>query len=275
MFVLPGSTNISTYWKLKNTDGTPATGLTITDFDLQYVRAGAAPSAKVDATALAATDTAHTDNYGIAIDATDQPGLYRFDFPDAAFAAGVIGVTLTVKHTSLAGGSEDMYVDLALLNRLLAYVQLLARTDAAIATDRTTQLGEINANQGTGAGSFDNTAAPTVALTSAYDLYHADIQLHIDEANTQDEWTVTAFKNGVRLTSGVTSPTIQVVKRADGTDLVAATALTEIGTTESFKKDCVTTERTTAGEAVVAIFSATIDGGTRTFSRVVGRDSTA
>lgn len=275
MFVLPGSVNVSTYWKLKNTDGTAATGLTITDFDLQYVRVGATPAAKVDATALAATNTAHTDNYGIEIDATDQPGLYRFDFPDAAFAAGVIGVVLTVKHTSLLGGSEDLYVDLSLMNRLLAYSQLALRTDAAIATDRATELGEINANQGTGAGSFDNTAAPTVALTTAYDLYHADINLSVDEANTQDEYTITAFKNGVRLTSGVTSPTIQVVKRADGTDLIAATALTEIGSTESFRYNATTTARITAGEAVIAIFSATIDAGTRTFSRVLSRDSAA
>jgi hypothetical protein len=78
-------------------DGTAATGLTITNFDLQYVRSGAAPSAKVDATALAATDSAHGDNQAIEIDATDQPGLYRVDWPDAAFAAGVPEVILTVK----------------------------------------------------------------------------------------------------------------------------------------------------------------------------------
>lgn len=38
--------------------------------------------------------------------------------------------------------------------KLLAYVQLLARSDAAITTDRATELGEINANQGSGAGDF-------------------------------------------------------------------------------------------------------------------------
>lgn len=98
MDVLAGSTDVTTYVVLRlAADGTEATGLTITNIDLQYCRSGAAPAAKVDATALAAIDTAHTDNYGIEIDATDQPGLYRIDWPDAAFAAGVREVVLSVK----------------------------------------------------------------------------------------------------------------------------------------------------------------------------------
>ena len=98
MLVAGGSTNVTTYFALRlSADGKAATGLTITDFDLQYVRSGAAPSAKVDATALAATDSAHADNKAIEIDATDQPGLYRVDWPDAAFAAGVREVILSVK----------------------------------------------------------------------------------------------------------------------------------------------------------------------------------
>lgn len=100
MIVTGGATDITTYFAMRLEAGGDATGLTIADFDLQYVRTRTAPVAKVDAVALAATDTAHTDNRGIEIDATDQPGLYRFDWPDAAFAAGVKEVILTVKHTS-------------------------------------------------------------------------------------------------------------------------------------------------------------------------------
>ena len=98
MIVAPGSTNVTTYFLLRLTaTGLEATGLPITNIDLQYVRSGAAPSAKVDATALAATDSAHGDNQAIEINATNQPGLYRVDWPDAAFAAGVREVILTVK----------------------------------------------------------------------------------------------------------------------------------------------------------------------------------
>ena len=44
--------------RLFRLDGTDATGLTISDLDLQYVRSGEVPVAKVDAVALAATNTA-------------------------------------------------------------------------------------------------------------------------------------------------------------------------------------------------------------------------
>lgn len=110
MKVYAGSIDVTTYFHLRNTDGTDATGLTITNLDLQYVRSGAAPSAKVDATALAATDSAHGDNKAIEIDATDQPGLYRVDWPDAAFAAGVREVILTLKCTGVQ--TESLRVEL-------------------------------------------------------------------------------------------------------------------------------------------------------------------
>lgn len=112
------------------------------------------------------------------------------------------------------------------------------------------------------------------AVTAITDLYHADIQFTRDQANTQDEWTVSWFKNGVKQTSGITSPTLQAIKRVDGTDLFAATAMTQIGSTGSYKLDRTTTNRITVGEAVVAVAVATIDSSSRTFVRNIGRDST-
>jgi hypothetical protein len=98
VIVKPGTADVTTYFVLRlAATGVEATGLTITNFDLQYTRSGVAPVAKVDATALAATDSAHGDNQAIEIDATDQPGLYRVDWPDAAFATGVREVICTVK----------------------------------------------------------------------------------------------------------------------------------------------------------------------------------
>lgn len=156
-------------------------------------------------------------------------------------------------------------------------VAAFAATDSAVATLTAyvdTEVAAIKAKT-------DNLPASPAAvgsamtLTTAYDLYHADIDLRIDEANTRDEYTITWFKNGARIASGITVPTIQVVKRADGTDLIASTTPTQIGSTGSYKHDATTTARTTAGEACVAIATATIDGSTRAFARVVGRDSSA
>jgi len=102
-------------------------------------------------------------------------------------------------------------------------------------------------------------------------VYHAKLELNIDAANSKDEWTVVWFRNGVAVAP--TSPTIQVIKRADGTDLVASTALTQVGSTLGYKKDTLTTERTTAGEAVVVKLAATIDGATRTWYEHKSRDN--
>lgn len=106
-------------------------------------------------------------------------------------------------------------------------------------------------------------------------IYHADIKLNIDEANEQDEYTITWFKNGVRVTSGITSPTLQVVKRSDGTDLIASTTPTQIASTGSYKYDATGSSRMTAGQDALAIVGATIDGSARTFADIVGRDSSA
>lgn len=111
MKVVAGTADVTTYFMLRNTaDGTATTGPTIADIDLQFVRSGEAPSTMVAATALAAANTAHTDNYAFEVDSTDQPGLLRVDWPDAAFAVGVREVILTVK---LAGSfTESLRVKL-------------------------------------------------------------------------------------------------------------------------------------------------------------------
>lgn len=112
MIVKAGSVDVTTYFVLRTAaDGTATIGATITDIDLQFCRSGEAPSAKVDATALAATDSAHADNKAIEVDGTDQAGLIRVDWPDAAFAAGVREVILTV---TLAGSfTEHLRVELS------------------------------------------------------------------------------------------------------------------------------------------------------------------
>lgn len=88
--------------------GRPETGYTITDLDLQYTREGAAPSTKVDATALSSVSAAHTDNAAIELDATSSPGVYRIDWPDAAFASGADRVILVVSGPGLHPAVEDI-----------------------------------------------------------------------------------------------------------------------------------------------------------------------
>lgn len=84
-----GATNVTCFFNL----GT--SGLTIGNITLTYERPGAAVS-HTALTALSALTDAHTDNYGLEVDATYCPGVYRVDVPDAAFAIGVDRVLLSV-----------------------------------------------------------------------------------------------------------------------------------------------------------------------------------
>jgi len=173
MIVLAGSTDVTTYFHLRlAADGTDATGLTISNVDMQYTRSGVAPTAKVDAVALAATDTAHTDNRGIEIDATDQPGLYRFDWPDAAFAAGVRETLLTIKVATAF--TETLRVEIVGYNPAAA----LATPTNITAGTITTVSGNVSGNvvgsvgsvTGLTASNLDATISSRASQTSVDDL---------------------------------------------------------------------------------------------------------
>ena len=86
MIIANGSTSVTTYFVLRDsTNHAPKTDVTITDIDLYYLEQGAAMAAKVDATALAAADSAWDDNKAYHC----GQGLYRIDWPDEAFNGGV------------------------------------------------------------------------------------------------------------------------------------------------------------------------------------------
>lgn len=92
MIVQSGKTNVTTYVHLDDsTTHAPNASVTVTDIDLYYVKELAAISSKVDCTALAAATTAHTDNKGFNI----GQGVYRIDWPDAAFS-GAVGTKVTL-----------------------------------------------------------------------------------------------------------------------------------------------------------------------------------
>jgi hypothetical protein len=101
MIIPKGSINVTTYFKfIDPTTGAPETGLDITGLDATYVRDGAS-AVKADLTALAAANSAHSDNKGFEVDGTNCPGLYRIDWPDAAFISGVSRVQLCVNGAAI------------------------------------------------------------------------------------------------------------------------------------------------------------------------------
>ena len=119
-------------------------------------------------------DTGAADNLEAACDNYSVTrGLTGTALPAVvADAAGGLPTTTKLTDARLAiltdwidGGRLDLLLDAtALATKLEAYVQLLARNDAAIATDRATELGEINADEGSGAGSYASTTDAQEAL---------------------------------------------------------------------------------------------------------------
>lgn len=86
MLVQSGKTDLTTYVVLKDsTTHVANASVTVTDIDLYYVKEGAALSTKVDCAALAAATSAHADNKAFNI----GQGVYRIDWPDAAFSGAV------------------------------------------------------------------------------------------------------------------------------------------------------------------------------------------
>jgi len=97
MKVDAGSVNVSVYYYIVQdasgtSPGEPVTGLLFSDIETggsaSYARQGAA---RVDLTliTLASASAGHADGGFILVDDTNMPGLYRCDYPDAAFVAGV------------------------------------------------------------------------------------------------------------------------------------------------------------------------------------------
>jgi hypothetical protein len=95
------STDVTVYLFIQASNVTTGAGLTGLTFETanlvaSYVRPGAARAAITLAT-LAAADSAHSDGGFKEVDATNMPGIYRLDLPDAVCATGVNSVVVMLK----------------------------------------------------------------------------------------------------------------------------------------------------------------------------------
>lgn len=91
-----GATSQSTVIRLISSSGTGVTGKVASNLTASYLRQGGTRTA-ITLSDLAAVNSAYSSGGVKEIDATNFPGLYRLDLPDAAIATGVewvvIGVT--------------------------------------------------------------------------------------------------------------------------------------------------------------------------------------
>lgn len=116
------------------------------------------------------------------------------------------------------------------------------------------------------------TSVQVTGFDPAAIVYSAKVWMQDDNSGTNDRYVVIWFKNGAPIFSGITSPTIQVFKSSDGSDLVASTAMTQIASTGTYRYS-EATNRLASGASYVIKVTATIDGATRTWAQPMGRDS--
>jgi len=98
--VLVGATNVSLGVVLRSmTDYSGKTGVAYGDITAYYWRQGGS-NTSIAASALGSITAAHTDGGWYELDSTNSPGVYRFDLPDAMFAAGADWVQVSIKVTN-------------------------------------------------------------------------------------------------------------------------------------------------------------------------------
>lgn len=181
-------------------------------------------------------------------------GLYIFDIPTSFLTTHGIGVYgVSVQVDTFAGPSGGPNVRAAFSEPLRITVRDF---------DDLAQPGD--------AMDLISNAVDAASLAGDIDTYQAKIWLFDDEDNLTDRYAVAWFKNGQPVLAGITSPTVQVIDLASGSDLVASTAMTAIGA--YFKYD-ETTNRIVSGQAYIAQAQATIDSSVRTWVQPIGRDS--
>jgi hypothetical protein len=119
-------------------------------------------------------------------------------------------------------------------------------------------------------------AGDAMTLTSAYDLWTADVKLNRDDVNSKDEWTCIVSKNGV-VQDTLTAVSIRIGHR-DGSAFIGSTALTAGSDGITWRKDFTTSNRLTAGEDVAVFITATDSLSAQHVCKVIapitGRDST-
>jgi hypothetical protein len=155
----------------------------------------------------------------------------------------------------------------------------LTNLDAAISSRSTyaggavaSVTGNVGGNVTGSVGSIASNGIVEASFAADTAKYQAKIWLVDDNTGTTDRYNVVWFKNGQPITAGITSPTIQVIKSADGADLVASTSMTEIASTGLYRYT-EGTNRVVNGAGYIVKVTATIDSGTRTWFQPLSRDS--
>ncbi len=109
-----GSTDVTVYFRVfaytASNIPQPKTGLVYSGFTTYYCRQRGAATQITMATQ---TDTgAHSDGGLVQVSATNMPGIYRFDLPDAVCATGSPYAIVTLRHSTNTNSAIDLEIEL-------------------------------------------------------------------------------------------------------------------------------------------------------------------
>jgi len=234
-----------------------------TEFTTQRLETGVATDA--DSLPVATANKNGTDDGSFTLTVTNlDTGRYKITgtVPGGYTAGDKVVVTVAATVNGVAGKARVDQFQITGINVNDATAAGISRVDASVSSRAapgaamTLAAGAVNA----------------AAIASDTDVYQAKVNLLDDNTGSNDRYVVVFFKNSEPVTSGITSPAIQVIKVSDGTDLVASTSLTQIGSTGLYKYS-EPTNRVVDGAAYIAKVTATINSATRTWFQPVGRDS--
>lgn len=204
------STDVTLYVFIQASNVTTGAGLTglaynTADLVASYVRPLAARQALSLAT-LAAVDSAHSDGGFKEIDATNMPGVYRLDLPDAVCATGVNSVVVMLKGAAnmapllLEIQLTDFDLNDASPNVTVADIANDAITAAAIATDAI-DADSIKADAITEIQAGLATATALTAVDDYIDTEIAAIKAKTDLINTGTTLTIASAVVGSTITA--------------------------------------------------------------------------
>lgn len=107
--IVAGSTDVSIPVTLRYAaNSVSMVGMDHANVELQYMRQGSNTTV-VSSSALVNPDSAHTDGGFIEANNSSIPGLYRVDWPDAAFAIGADWVVLHTANVSASFHDHTLY----------------------------------------------------------------------------------------------------------------------------------------------------------------------
>lgn len=195
-------------------DSTEATGKVYGDVTGSYWRQGGVRVAISTAT-LGSVNAAHSDGGFIEVDGTNQPGIYRFDVPDAAFATGADWVVVTLK----AAGCFVQSFMFALETKGAADLNDLS------AADTRTAIGLATANLDTQLSTLSTLSTGDIptAVQNADALLKRDLDGMTGEASRSVLNAVRFLRNGFTISGS----TLTVLKEDDTTAAYTRTLATD------------------------------------------------